>query len=123
MTVNVLVTGFEPFGAQEVNPSQLIAEELDGVVLPVSYARAPEALRRAVDERDPDVVVAFGLADERDAMKQTFSNDGVHPNRDGYSMMEPLARRAIDQALAAAAELGPKGTTSKPTKKQEAIKH
>jgi lysophospholipase L1-like esterase len=40
------------------------------------------------------------LADERDAMKQTFSNDGVHPNRDGYSVMEPLARRAIDQALA-----------------------
>jgi lysophospholipase L1-like esterase len=40
------------------------------------------------------------LADERDAMKQTFSNDGVHPNRDGYSVMEPLARRAIEQALA-----------------------
>jgi lysophospholipase L1-like esterase len=33
-------------------------------------------------------------------MKQTFSNDGVHPNRDGYSVMEPLARRAIEQALA-----------------------
>jgi lysophospholipase L1-like esterase len=39
------------------------------------------------------------LADERDAMKQTFSNDGVHPNRDGYSVMEPLARHAIEQAL------------------------
>jgi lysophospholipase L1-like esterase len=39
------------------------------------------------------------LADERDAMKQTFSNDGVHPNRDGYSVMEPLARRAIERAL------------------------
>lgn len=43
------------------------------------------------------------LADERDAMKQTFSNDGVHPNRDGYSVMEPLARHAIEQALASAA--------------------
>lgn len=42
------------------------------------------------------------LADERDAMKQTFSNDGVHPNRDGYSVMEPLARHAIEQALASA---------------------
>ena len=42
------------------------------------------------------------LADERDAMKQTFSNDGVHPNRDGYSVMEPLARRAIEQALTSA---------------------
>jgi lysophospholipase L1-like esterase len=48
------------------------------------------------------------LADERDAMKQTFSNDGVHPNRDGYSVMEPLARRAIEQALSTVSDAGGK---------------
>ncbi len=56
------------------------------------------------------------LADERDAMKQTFSNDGVHPNRDGYSVMEPLARHAIDQALAASTESAPKPAVPKPSK-------
>jgi lysophospholipase L1-like esterase len=55
------------------------------------------------------------LADERDAMKQTFSNDGVHPNRDGYSVMEPLARHAIEQALASA-EGAAKTTPPKPAK-------
>jgi pyroglutamyl-peptidase len=65
---SVLVTGFEPFGKHEINPSQLIAEELDGVVLPVSYARAADELRRALDERDPEIVVAFGLADDRAAV-------------------------------------------------------
>ena len=64
----VLVTGFEPFGKNEVNPAQLLAEELDGVVLPVSYARAAVELQRALDERDPDVAVCFGLADDRDAV-------------------------------------------------------
>ena len=60
------------------------------------------------------------LADERDAMKQTFSNDGVHPNRDGYSVMESLARHAIEQALAAAgAEAPVKGATSKPPKNKD----
>jgi len=59
------------------------------------------------------------LADERDAMKQTFSNDGVHPNRDGYSVMEPLARHAIEQALAASAEVPAKGATSKPPKTKD----
>ena len=59
----VLVTGFEPFGAHEVNPSALIAEALDGVVLPVSFARANGALRGAIAERDPELVVCFGLAD------------------------------------------------------------
>lgn len=58
----VLVTGFEPFGANEINPSALIAEALDGVVLPVSFARAGGALRDAIDERNPELVVCFGLA-------------------------------------------------------------
>jgi pyroglutamyl-peptidase len=58
-----LVTGFEPFGEHDVNPSALIAEALDGVVLPVSFARASGALREAIAERDPELVVCFGLAD------------------------------------------------------------
>jgi lysophospholipase L1-like esterase len=62
------------------------------------------------------------LADERDAMKQTFSNDGVHPNRDGYSVMEPLARHAIEQALAASTEAAVKSATSKP-KNKDGNKH
>jgi lysophospholipase L1-like esterase len=62
------------------------------------------------------------LADERDAMKQTFSNDGVHPNRDGYSVMEPLARHAIEQAVAASAE-AVKSATSKPPKSKDGNKH
>jgi pyroglutamyl-peptidase len=58
----VLVTGFEPFGNNDVNPSALIAEALDGVVLPVSFARAAAELRAATAERDPELVVCFGLA-------------------------------------------------------------
>lgn len=58
------------------------------------------------------------LADERDAMKQTFSNDGVHPNRDGYSVMEPLARHAIKEALASV-----EGATKMPPAKPPKNKH
>lgn len=80
-----------------------------------------EWLRRFARERNLIYVDYHEpLADERDAMKQTFSNDGVHPNRDGYAVMEPLARRAIEQALAAAAaesSATAKSATSKPAKK------
>ena len=58
----VLVTGFERFGEHAVNPSALVANSFDGVVLPVSYARAADALRAAIDDADPDVVLCFGLA-------------------------------------------------------------
>lgn len=60
-------------------------------------------LRRLAHERGLTYVDYHeALADERDAMKQTFSSDGVHPNAEAYAVMEPLAREAIGQALAAA---------------------
>jgi lysophospholipase L1-like esterase len=76
-----------------------------------------EWLRRFARERNL-VYVDYHepLADERDAMKQTFSNDGVHPNRDGYAVMEPLARRAIELALAASADKASKTTPAKSPK-------
>jgi pyroglutamyl-peptidase len=97
--VNVLLTGFEPFGEHAVNPSQLIAEELGGVVLPVSYARAAGGLRRALDERDPDLVVAFGLADDRDA---------VTPERFAHNLDE-ADRTDNDEARGSGAEIDPAG--------------
>jgi pyroglutamyl-peptidase len=65
----VLVTGFEPFGGSTVNPSQQLVVALDGDVakalLPVSYARAADALRKAIVEHEPEVVICFGQADGR----------------------------------------------------------
>lgn len=83
----VLVTGFEPFGGSPVNTSQIVAESLGGVVLPVAYARAADTLRAAVRVADPDVVICFGQADreaigvERFALNldgsEAEDNDGV----------------------------------------------
>jgi len=39
------------------------------------------------------------LADKRDGMKSMYSADGVHPNREGFAVMMPLAKKAIEQAL------------------------
>jgi pyroglutamyl-peptidase len=68
----VLATGFEPFGGSTVNPSQQLIEALDGdiatALLPVSYARAADALRAAVRKAEPDVVICFGQADGRTAI-------------------------------------------------------
>jgi pyroglutamyl-peptidase len=65
----VLVTGFEPFDGSRVNPSQQLVEAVDGdlakALLPVSYARAADELRRNITETQPDVVICFGQADGR----------------------------------------------------------
>ena len=101
--------GMFPWRPSVVEPAQHIVE-------------MNEWLRRLAREKNLIYVDYHEpLADERDAMKQTFSNDGVHPNRDGYSVMEPLARRAIDQALASAADAAAKATPPKTTPKPKVI--
>jgi lysophospholipase L1-like esterase len=39
------------------------------------------------------------MADEQKGLRKDFTYDGVHPNETGYKVMEPLAEKAISQAL------------------------
>jgi lysophospholipase L1-like esterase len=39
------------------------------------------------------------MVDSRRAMKAELTKDGVHPNKDGYAIMAPLAQKAIHDAL------------------------
>jgi pyroglutamyl-peptidase len=121
----VLVTGFEPFGEHEVNPSALLAEALDGVVLPVSYARAADALRAAIDERDPELVICFGLAHTRTEISvERFAlnlDDAEAADNDGVTSASlidpggPVAYRStlpVDEIVAALRADGiPAGTS------------
>lgn len=69
--MNILMTGFEPFGEHNLNPSQLLIEALpdkfqDSVlikdVLPVHHDLAPRKLTELLNVHQPDAVIAFGLA-------------------------------------------------------------
>jgi len=111
----VLVTGFEPFGENDVNPSALVAEELDGVILPVSYERAAGELRRAIAARNPDLVVCFGLAADRTSITveryghnldeaSTTDNDGAAGSGSPIDPAGPLALAStlpVDEIVAA----------------------
>lgn len=73
-----LLTGFEPFGGDAVNPSaeavRLAAaawqgpETLVTAVLPVVFSDASARLRALIDEHEPDVVIATGVAGGRAAV-------------------------------------------------------
>lgn len=39
------------------------------------------------------------MADEKGAMKEGLSTDGIHPNEAGYAIMEPITEAAIRQVL------------------------
>ena len=39
------------------------------------------------------------MVDERNGLKAEYSKDGVHPNEEGYNVMEPLTEVAIEKAF------------------------
>jgi pyroglutamyl-peptidase len=73
--VRILVTGFEPFGGQSLNPSWEVARALHGlqlqgaqvvaVQLPCVFAQALPALQQALTQHTPDIVLALGQAEGR----------------------------------------------------------
>lgn len=48
----------------------------------------------------PDYLDYFSaMADEKGFLKDELSNDGLHPNTQGYAVMAPLAEAAIAASL------------------------
>lgn len=71
--MKILVTAFEPFNGRDINPSQLILEQLEapeGVILikellPVEFRRTTTILRELLKEHQPDIVLSLGQAGNR----------------------------------------------------------
>lgn len=72
--MKILVSGFEPFDGDRVNPSAELLDwlltrelpfELVTVLLPVTFEGAFKALKETIDLVKPDMVVATGLAKNR----------------------------------------------------------
>ena len=62
--------------------------------------RLNDQLRRIAEERNITFVDYYTpLSDGRGGLRSDLSNDGVHPNRDGYALMKPVAEAAIHGAL------------------------
>ena len=71
----IMVTGFEPFGGDVMNPSQELVKAVDGrrvesfvvrgFVLPVHHEQASVAMKRVFEDHDPTAVLHLGLAGGR----------------------------------------------------------
>ena len=108
--MKLLLTGFEPFGQESVNPSweavKAIPDMVEGlevvkVRLPVTFKGAAVMLEQAVDEFRPDVVLCVGQGSgraevniERVAINMA---DSKKPDNDGYQPEEmPVRAEAPD---------------------------
>lgn len=124
----ILVTGFEPFNHETLNPSARILEQLPAqhagvsihtLLLPVSFEKAPARLVHAIDALHPDAVLCLGQAGGRASLSleriginlmeaSIADNDGFLPDGqpvipDGAAAyFSTLPLKSLKEALAAA---------------------
>lgn len=93
----ILITAFEPFGGDGINPTQLVLENLPGelcgaaiskLLLPVEFKRAAEIALSEAARILPDCVICFGQAGGRKAVTPELfgrnSMDARIPDNAGY---------------------------------------
>ena len=73
----ILITGFEPFGGEEINPAyeavKRLPDEIEGVQIckaeiPTAFLRSGERLAELIEEHQPETVLCIGQAGGRAAM-------------------------------------------------------
>lgn len=102
----ILVTGFEPFGDETVNPSQEIARQLHGLavgrhhrvvagLLPCVFGASRQELRRLVKRHAPEIVICLGLA----AGRCEVTPERVALNVDDARIADNAGAQPVDQPI------------------------
>jgi pyroglutamyl-peptidase len=105
MMRTVLITGFEPFGGETVNPSWEVVKQLDGAIiddcrvvarqLPCVFGESLSVLNAAIDALQPSVVLAVGQAGGR----VDVTVERVAINVDDARIPDNHGRQPVDVAI------------------------
>ena len=103
--MKILITGFDPFGGESVNPAfeavKLLPDTIAGAQIikqevPTEFGRAGEVLEAAMNASKPDVVICIGQAGGRSAItpEKVGINimDGRIPDNSGYQPVDVTIR-------------------------------
>lgn len=72
--MKILVTGFDAFNGEKINPASLIIDKLrkevsghkiEKLLLPTSFYKAGEILEKEIDKLRPDIIISLGQAGGR----------------------------------------------------------
>lgn len=94
--MKILVTGFDPFGGEKINPAFEAVRRLPDVIagariikmeIPAAFSRSEALMREVIQTMTPDVVISVGQAGGRSCvtLEQTAVNlaDAKIPDNDG----------------------------------------
>ena len=100
----VLITGFEPFGGEEINPAyeavKLLPDEIDGakiikLEIPTVFQKGVDAVYNAIQKYQPDYVLCIGQAGGRSQLTPewvgiNFRNARIADNEGNQPVQTPV---------------------------------
>lgn len=102
---SVLITGFEPFGGERINPSWEVVKQLNDLMLsgvrvvarqlPCAFGEALTVLNTAIDDIQPVLVLAVGQAGGR----ADITLERVAINVDDARIPDNLGNQPVDQPI------------------------
>ena len=104
--MKILITGFQPFGGQKVNPAWEAVRKLPDVLgdkvlwkleIPVTFGGAFDAVEAKAAEVDPDVILCVGQAGGRDAV----TPERIAVNLQDASIPDNAGNQPVDLPVAA----------------------
>lgn len=102
---SILLTGFEPFGGDTLNPSMELIKQLEGkfiegaviktTLLPVDYTQVGTELVKAIETVEPEIILNLGVANGRPA----FSVERIAVNVLDFSMPDNKRNQPVDEPI------------------------
>ena len=102
--MKILVTGFDAFNGEKINPASLILEklsnEIDGnqiekLLLPTAFYKVAEIIERKIEEYKPDIIISLGQAGGR----SEITVERVAINIADASIVDNDGKRPIDEKI------------------------
>lgn len=101
--MKVLVTGFDPFGGEKINPAiesvkklpdQIAGADIIKVEIPTVFNKSIKKLQEAIKEHNPDITICVGQAGGRDrvSIERVAINvsDGRIADNEGYKPIDEV---------------------------------
>ena len=102
--MKLLVTGFDAFGGEKVNPAQLVVESLPDeinenqvlkLIIPTIRYGSAKKIMEVIDQEKPDIVVSIGQAGGNDHI----AIERVAINCDDYRIQDNGGNQPIDEPI------------------------
>ncbi|KMY44017.1 pyrrolidone-carboxylate peptidase [Bacillus sp. FJAT-27916] len=102
--MKVLITGFDAFGGEPVNPAEeavkKVSDRIQGaeiikVIIPTVQTKSVQAIERAIEEHNPDMVISIGQAGGR----FDITPERVAINIDDYRIKDNEGNQPIDAVI------------------------